>query len=261
MATAKPKSVQEAILRVMNDVGYVKKTGTMEFGRTSYTFAQERELIAALRPSMVANGLIMVPKGVTPGTETYDTFTKNSKLWRIYRAEFRFEISHPDSDTSILVSVPGEGADNGDKASNKAATGAVKYALRQTFLIETGDDPDNTSSDEISGDEHNTVTKAEDSKEKATTPKTDDTAMQKALAYKVPAGLPHKGDTIAKAMTQKPTGVMVISFLAGMEPSGNGTMYEPKDEEGQKVQAAAKFVYGNHAEFKKLLAEYKKTVN
>jgi hypothetical protein len=30
----------------------------------------------------------------------------------------------------------------GDKATAKAMTGAYKYALRQTFCIETGDDPD-----------------------------------------------------------------------------------------------------------------------
>ena len=38
----------------------------------------------------------------------------------------------------------GEGSDTGDKASNKALTGAYKYALRQTFCIETGDDPAST---------------------------------------------------------------------------------------------------------------------
>src|SRR3990167_1905296 len=34
----------------------------------------------------------------------------------------------------------------GDKSVNKAMTGMLKYALRQTFLIETGDDPDTAPS-------------------------------------------------------------------------------------------------------------------
>ena len=46
-----------------------------------------------------------------------------------------------------MVKVLGDGADTGDKASYKAMTGAMKYALRQTFVIETGDDPDDTPSD------------------------------------------------------------------------------------------------------------------
>jgi hypothetical protein len=41
----------------------------------------------------------------------------------------------------------GEGLDRGDISINKAATSAYKYALRQTFCIETSDDPDNFSSD------------------------------------------------------------------------------------------------------------------
>ena len=35
----------------------------------------------------------------------------------------------------------------GDKSQNKALTVAKKYALRQTFCIATGDDPENESSE------------------------------------------------------------------------------------------------------------------
>src|SRR5262249_36903978 len=42
--------------------------------------------------------------------------------------------------------VLGEASDAGDKAAPKALTGAYKYFLRQTFLIETGDDPDRYAS-------------------------------------------------------------------------------------------------------------------
>ena len=36
----------------------------------------------------------------------------------------------------------GEGADTGDKAPYKAMTGALKYALLQSFLLASGDDPE-----------------------------------------------------------------------------------------------------------------------
>jgi hypothetical protein len=36
----------------------------------------------------------------------------------------------------------GQAADNGDKALYKAMTGAVKYWLYKTFLVSTGDDPE-----------------------------------------------------------------------------------------------------------------------
>jgi hypothetical protein len=49
-----------------------------------------------------------------------------------------------DGDSDEILSVPsyGEGRDSGDKAPYKALTGALKYALIQTFLIATGDDPE-----------------------------------------------------------------------------------------------------------------------
>jgi hypothetical protein len=49
--------------------------------------------------------------------------------------------THAASGTFIEVMSSGEGSDTRDKASNKALTGAYKYAIRRTFCIETGDDP------------------------------------------------------------------------------------------------------------------------
>jgi hypothetical protein len=44
------------------------------------------------------------------------------------------------------VTAVGEGTDYGDKSCNKSMTVGLKYALRQTLLIETGDDPDQFNS-------------------------------------------------------------------------------------------------------------------
>ena len=41
------------------------------------------------------------------------------------------------------MKVAGEGADPADKSVCKAMTSALKYALLQSFLIATGDDPEN----------------------------------------------------------------------------------------------------------------------
>ena len=59
-------------------------------------------------------------------------------------ATYVFRFIHAPSQTHIDVEVRGEGNDSLDKASYKAATGALKYAIRQAFLIETGDDPDDS---------------------------------------------------------------------------------------------------------------------
>ena len=42
----------------------------------------------------------------------------------------------------MIAKVAGQGIDAGDKAPYKAMTGALKYALLQSFLLATGDDPE-----------------------------------------------------------------------------------------------------------------------
>ena len=51
------------------------------------------------------------------------------------------------SGEELTVRVAGEGADAGDKAPYKAMTGALKYALLQSFLLATGDDPEDERAD------------------------------------------------------------------------------------------------------------------
>jgi hypothetical protein len=56
----------------------------------------------------------------------------------------RFTWTLTDGDTGETISFQsiGTGADSGDKAAYKAATGALKYALLLGFLVPTGDDPE-----------------------------------------------------------------------------------------------------------------------
>lgn len=128
--------LHSAIIAVMNEVGYVQKTGDVSFGNTKYKYAGETDLLKALRPVMLKHGLRM---------HCYDIVPVNCQGKVL--CKYRFQMVHESGD-SIEIAALGEGADSGDKAAYKAATGALKYALRQTFLIETGDDPDNTSSEE-----------------------------------------------------------------------------------------------------------------
>jgi hypothetical protein len=137
------KNIFEALNAVMQQVGYVQKQKTPGL---NYSFAGEAALIAAIRPYLVENGIVVVPAGIREmRLETYET--KSGATMNRTVAIFAFMFAHGPSDTHIIVEVMGEGADTGDKSANKAMTGAYKYALRQTLMIETGDDPDAESSD------------------------------------------------------------------------------------------------------------------
>lgn len=131
------KNVHEAICNVMKEVGYVQKETSP---RLSYSYAGEAALITALRPAMITNQLVCYP--VKQEGDYQDFKTKGGTPMHRCTGIVIFRFVHAPSDTSAEVQLRGECMDAGDKASGKALTVALKYALRQTFLIETGDDPD-----------------------------------------------------------------------------------------------------------------------
>ncbi len=141
--TENGSGIGKAILEVMSEVGYVQKERK---GGLNYSFAGEAALIAALRPSMVKHGIICYVLDL-PDVERSGYVTAKGTAMNTTHIHGIVRFEHPESDTYRDVHAIGEGADVGDKAGNKAATGMLKYALRQTFLIETGDDPDATSSE------------------------------------------------------------------------------------------------------------------
>lgn len=139
-------AIHEAINKVMDEVGYVKKSRAQNL---NYSFAGEAALISALRPSMVEHGIFMTVSKVHNITrENYTTAKGTAMVNTVIHATVRFLHT---SGESLDVDAVGEGSDSGDKSANKAMTGLYKYALRQTFCIETGDDPDKTASDERKG--------------------------------------------------------------------------------------------------------------
>lgn len=141
--TEKNPNLVKAKLAVMSQVGYVQKQGKMQ-GGGSYTYAKEGDFIAAIRPEMIAAGLAFSPVSCELLDKTEIPRDKGGFTFRVV-VKRTFRLSHESGEFEDIVTV-GEGMDVGDKACNKAMTAAKKYALREAFLIETGDDPDDTPS-------------------------------------------------------------------------------------------------------------------
>jgi len=126
----------------------VQKKGKLNAGKLNYSYAGEADLISALRPAMVDAGIIVYPHEIKEvNCESYitektwnGTVTKSRQNRTVTQTIFRF--THAVSGTHVDVPAIGAGIDSGDKDVYKAMTGAFKYALRQAFMIETGDDPD-----------------------------------------------------------------------------------------------------------------------
>ena len=133
-----PANIGEAWLAIMQKVGYVQKKGENKIQK--YKYAGEAQLIEALRPVLLEYGVICMPGGVEV-IDTQPVVQGEKKTFRIV-AKYTWIYTHVASNTHMQVEVIGEGVDTTDKSAYKAATGALKYALRQPFLIETGDEPE-----------------------------------------------------------------------------------------------------------------------
>lgn len=141
------KNIHEAIAQVYDAVGYVQKRKSA--GGLNYSFAGERDLIVALRPQMVNVGIYMSVIAYSD-VDRRVGLTSGNKPTNITTLTATVRFTHAPSQTSVDVQAIGEGSDSSDKSGNKAMTCAFKYALRQLFCIETGDDPDSDQNKEHS---------------------------------------------------------------------------------------------------------------
>jgi hypothetical protein len=131
-ASATIGALTEAVCCVMSDVGVVQKTGKNTHGR--YSYASELDLLAALQPAMARHGLAIMLVSVDGVGDRSNGKADVIVLRCTYR------LAHKSGEWMLVQSL-GTGM-NGDKAEYAAMTGAYKYALRQTFAVPTGDDPD-----------------------------------------------------------------------------------------------------------------------
>ena len=143
-APTAPANIDEAMVAIYGETGYVQKR---DGGKLGYTYAGIGDIIYEIRPSMLKYGVTMRTVGIRNVTREVFETSKGGRMNRTtLEAVVRF--THGPSGTFVDCEAIGEGMDTGDKSSNKAMTGAFKYALLQGFAIETGDDPDDTSSKE-----------------------------------------------------------------------------------------------------------------
>lgn len=138
------KNIFEAISAIYGEVGYVQKQSSRQL---NYTYASEAGFIQALRPAFINHGVIVRVANVEIlKLENYETKNGTVMMRAVIKGEVEF--CHAPSTTTVTTQALGEGSDAGDKAVNKAMTDMYKYALRHMFMIETGDDPDQTQPEE-----------------------------------------------------------------------------------------------------------------
>jgi len=130
--------VFQAIPRIMLEMEPIAKAkrNTIQ----NFNFRGIDDIYNNLQGLMAKYGVFSVPVVLESSTEERTTKNGGLNLFRILKIQYDFYGSDGSKFSAI---VQGEGADMGDKASNKAMAIAHKYALMQVFAIPTEDiDPD-----------------------------------------------------------------------------------------------------------------------
>lgn len=131
----KGMNVFQKIHAVQSRITTIAKKGKNSF--QNYEYATEADFVLAIKPLLNDVGLVIIPNlggQISTHPQGKGILTSVAMIYKIVNID--------DPADYTQVSVPAQGADNGDKGAYKAITGAKKYMLANTFMIATGDDPE-----------------------------------------------------------------------------------------------------------------------
>jgi len=133
-----PKEVTDAVLKVMQEVGYIKKASTNEFH--NYKYASIEAVLEKVQPALVKCGLT-----ITQSEVSHAIIADGALMEAVY--EFTLSANGTQSAAirqTGLASLRNTKGGYDDKALNKCHTAARKYFILGVFQIPTGlaEDPD-----------------------------------------------------------------------------------------------------------------------
>ena len=148
-------NIYEKLSAITAELNAVAKNLRVGEGRSSYKAVGEADVLAAVKPLEAKYGVYSYPCSrrivesdiVTTRKEYNGQVTETSKYFLRIETDYRFvNVEKPDE--FIIVTTYGDGVDSNDKAPGKAMTYGDKYALLKAYKVITGDDPDQTASED-----------------------------------------------------------------------------------------------------------------
>ena len=130
-------NLRQKLVEVRRRIGYVQKRGFNE--RNNYSYVTAADLAGAVGDILAELGVVIVPR---LESISYEPNSGRAEVARAAQVVMAYTFTDVESGEEITTKVAGQGLDSGDKAPYKAMTGALKYALLQSFLLATGDDPE-----------------------------------------------------------------------------------------------------------------------
>lgn len=129
----------QKISKISENISSIPKNGlNTTFG---YNYVTERDVVETLRTVLHKEGVVLIPSVVS--TTEREILNKGGDRTTITKVRMSYTFLDAETGGYLTTYFEGEGEDAYDKGIYKAITGCQKYALLKTFLIPTGDDPEN----------------------------------------------------------------------------------------------------------------------
>ena len=140
--------IYKKIIEVMADINAIGKDSRNQ--QQGFQFRGIDDDMKELHSSLAKCGVFVVPQVLDEARSTGKTKSGGDMFYTRLKIKFTFYAEDGSFIESVVI---GEAMDTGDKASNKALSVGLKYALLQVFCIPTEDekDPDAVSPQPAAG--------------------------------------------------------------------------------------------------------------
>jgi hypothetical protein len=184
-------NLRQKLAEVRRRIGYVQKRGHNE--RFNYSYVTAADIAGSVGDILSELGVVVIPK---LEEISYESAASRGEATRMARVVMAYTFADVDSGEEVIAKVAGQGLDPGDKAPYKAMTGALKYALLQSFLLATGDDPEDERADARStGTNPERLISADQVRELQSLIDETGTELERVLAYYKVASLEEMTET------------------------------------------------------------------
>ncbi len=127
---------------IMAEAQYIHKDGKNTAGTGGYTYATEAAIKNKLHGLFVKHGVVFSASAMNQQIREMGQSARGNTMW-LTTLDFVYRFTDIEDGSHVEGTMIGCGTDTQDKGAYKAITGALKYALTSTFIIPTGDDPEN----------------------------------------------------------------------------------------------------------------------